>query len=113
MNLRCKPGDRAFITGVRMHPQISGAIVKVIRRVIPGEYINICDVTVRMRWDRTADWLVESAGTPLPYMSSRGGVPMTRLTMIRPIADRKLRPIRPLPPEQEDEVLKSLEGELA
>lgn len=93
--MNCKQGDLAFIVNSTQHPEVNGMIVRVIRRIIPGEALRLSNGKgVRVRFDRTADWLIESEGSLLPYFSDRDGRLEKHYVTQRPFGDRYLRPIR-------------------
>ena len=90
--MNVKPDELAWITGAQT-PGLNGRVVTVLRRAVPGETLVLSDgEVIRVDDDRTADWIV-SAGLPMPYKT----ICDTRMTTIRPIADRVLRPFRGLP----------------
>lgn len=96
--MRCKVGDLAVTVGTSpLHSgELEGRIVRVVRRVIPGEVFSANGHLMRLRYDRTADWIIES-DRPMPFMVRERRVFVTS----RPIGDIRLRPIRNQPGEDE------------
>lgn len=93
--MNCKQGDLAFIVGAKLYPEINGLVVRCVRRINPGEILRLSNgVQVAVRYDRTADWLIESEGSLLPYAGLQRDQVTIHRTKWRPLGDAYLRPIR-------------------
>jgi hypothetical protein len=95
--MNCKPGDLAIVVGPCVTPGLTGRVVEILRRAVPGEYYqSVCGKTVRLSIEVPC-WFVRSS-TPLPMQTTLGWF---LLFHERSIQDAILRPISGVPVNDE------------
>ncbi|WP_143016619.1 hypothetical protein [Paraburkholderia phenazinium] len=100
--MNVKPGDLAIIVGPCATPGLTGRVVEILRRAVPGEaYPSIAGDVVYLRIEAPC-WFVRSS-TPLPMKTSLGRFLLFRE---RSIQDAILRPISGVPVD--DEIIEDL-----
>jgi hypothetical protein len=101
--MNCKPGDLAYIVGLKFSVENIGMVVEVIRPAVPKEIFHSkTGKSVGLGTCHRA-WVIRSCGKPIVWRT-----PDCELGMfdIAPIGDENLRPISgvPVTEDVEDEV---------